>query len=238
MWCQHHNGVFRSENAGADWQRADRDRAGEIRLCRRRAPARSATPPGSSRRSRTSGASRSTPRSWSPAPATAARASRCCAGACRSVTPTTWSGAMRSMSMPAARARLRLDQRRAVDLRKWRRFLDAAERGCRRSRSCASPRPSEALHAHRSENHAGPHKLHGVTRHFLNQASRAPVDCQAISLPPPADIMGRPSRLVLPVRPIYDAASAAVVLKSSSRRSTAQAIRYPRARPGRLAYHR
>jgi transposase len=37
----------------------------------------------------------------------------------------------------------------------------------------------------------GPHKLHGVERHFLSQVSRAPVDCQAISLPPPADIRCR-----------------------------------------------
>ena len=37
----------------------------------------------------------------------------------------------------------------------------------------------------------GPHKPHGVERHFLSQVSRAPVDCQAISLPPPADIRCR-----------------------------------------------
>ena len=29
----------------------------------------------------------------------------------------------------------------------------------------------------------GPHKLHGVERHFLCQVSRTPIDCQAISLP-------------------------------------------------------
>ena len=34
----------------------------------------------------------------------------------------------------------------------------------------------------------GPHKTHGVERHFFNQGSGTPVDCQAISLPPPADI--------------------------------------------------
>ncbi len=35
----------------------------------------------------------------------------------------------------------------------------------------------------------GPHKTRGVERHFLNQGSRTPVDCQAISLPPPADLI-------------------------------------------------
>jgi len=30
----------------------------------------------------------------------------------------------------------------------------------------------------------GPHKLYGIIRHFLNQVSRTPFDCQAISLPP------------------------------------------------------
>lgn len=33
----------------------------------------------------------------------------------------------------------------------------------------------------------GPHKLHGVERHFFDQGSETPVDCQAISLPPPAE---------------------------------------------------
>jgi putative transposase len=37
----------------------------------------------------------------------------------------------------------------------------------------------------------GPHKLDGVMRHFFGQVSRAPVDCQAISLPPPADLVSR-----------------------------------------------
>ena len=37
----------------------------------------------------------------------------------------------------------------------------------------------------------GPHKIPGVERRFLNQASRTPFDCQAISLPPPANICGR-----------------------------------------------
>ena len=30
----------------------------------------------------------------------------------------------------------------------------------------------------------GPHKTPGVERHFLNQVSRTPFDCQAISIPP------------------------------------------------------
>jgi hypothetical protein len=33
-------------------------------------------------------------------------------------------------------------------------------------------------------------KLSASKRHFLNQDSRTPVDCQAISLPPPANIVG------------------------------------------------
>lgn len=41
----------------------------------------------------------------------------------------------------------------------------------------------------------GPHKTLGVERHFLNQDSRPPVDCQAISLPPPADFVGRSRRI-------------------------------------------
>ena len=36
---------------------------------------------------------------------------------------------------------------------------------------------------------SGPHKLRGVGRHFLNQVSRTPFDCQAISLPPLANIV-------------------------------------------------
>jgi transposase len=35
----------------------------------------------------------------------------------------------------------------------------------------------------------GPHKLFGVERRFLNQVSRTPFDCQAISLPPLANIV-------------------------------------------------
>ena len=35
----------------------------------------------------------------------------------------------------------------------------------------------------------GPHKLFGVGRRFLNQVSRTPFDCQAISLPPLANIV-------------------------------------------------
>ena len=37
----------------------------------------------------------------------------------------------------------------------------------------------------------GYRKLSARPRHFFNQSSRTPVDCQAISLPPPADISGR-----------------------------------------------
>src|SRR4051794_22694060 len=43
----------------------------------------------------------------------------------------------------------------------------------------------------------GPHKLHGIECHFLNQGSRTPVGCQAISLPPLADIIAD-VRLVAP----------------------------------------
>ena len=35
----------------------------------------------------------------------------------------------------------------------------------------------------------GPHKTLGVERHFLNQVSRTPFDCRAISLPPLANIV-------------------------------------------------
>ena len=49
---------------------------------------------------------------------------------------------------------------------------------------------------------SGPHKGVGVERHFCGEASRTPVDCQAIFLSPPADI-GRPAR---PRRPNSDQA--------------------------------
>jgi len=51
----------------------------------------------------------------------------------------------------------------------------------------------------------GPHKGVGVERHFCGEASRTPVDCQAIFLSPPADI-GRPAR---PRRPNSDQAATA-----------------------------
>ena len=35
----------------------------------------------------------------------------------------------------------------------------------------------------------GPHKLFGGERRFLNQVSRTPIACQAISLPPLANIV-------------------------------------------------
>jgi hypothetical protein len=39
---------------------------------------------------------------------------------------------------------------------------------------------------------SGPHKLNGIKCHWTVQGSRTPVDCQAISLPPPADLVSRP----------------------------------------------
>ena len=41
---------------------------------------------------------------------------------------------------------------------------------------------------------SGPHKTHGVERRFLNQASGAPIDCQAISLSPLANLIDRSAR--------------------------------------------
>jgi hypothetical protein len=38
---------------------------------------------------------------------------------------------------------------------------------------------------------SGPHNILGVERRFFNQVSRTPFDCQAISLSPPANIIGR-----------------------------------------------
>lgn len=51
----------------------------------------------------------------------------------------------------------------------------------------------------------GPHKGVGVERHFCGEASKTPVDCQAIFLSPPADIE-RPAR---PRRPNSDQAATA-----------------------------
>jgi hypothetical protein len=49
------------------------------------------------------------------------------------------------------------------------------------SGSCPRPRWRSAR--------PGPHKTLGVERHFLNQGSSTPFDCQAISLPPLANIV-------------------------------------------------
>src|ERR1700719_1042403 len=49
------------------------------------------------------------------------------------------------------------------------------------SGSCPRPRWRSAR--------PGPHKTRGVERHFLNQGSSTPFDCQAISLPPLANIV-------------------------------------------------
>ena len=76
VWCQHHNGVFRSENGGpigTSWRRSAR------RNSALRSPPTRVTriPPGLSRRSKTSGGSRSMARWSSRAPVTAAAVSRC-----------------------------------------------------------------------------------------------------------------------------------------------------------------
>jgi hypothetical protein len=41
----------------------------------------------------------------------------------------------------------------------------------------------------------GPHKTPGVERHFFNQVSGTPIDCQAISRSPPADLIGQATPL-------------------------------------------
>jgi hypothetical protein len=71
----------------------------------------------------------------------------------------------------------------------------------------------------------GPHKLHGVERHFLNQVSRTPIDCQAISLSPPADINGRAASSVPSADIGYAAAPAAAASNDAPRRNTAHTIR-------------
>ena len=43
VWCQHHNGVFRSENAGATWREVTAIQPSEVRLCCRGAPERPET---------------------------------------------------------------------------------------------------------------------------------------------------------------------------------------------------
>src|ERR1700730_15251841 len=59
-------------------------------------------------------------------------------------------------------------------------------------------------------------------RHFLNQGS-TPVDCQAISLPPPANIVG--FRVARTLRLFHHASDVALGLNVSLRRNTAQAMR-------------
>ena len=62
-------------------------------------------------------------------------------------------------------------------------------------------------------------------RHFLNQGSRTPVDCQAILLPPPANTNGRSTHNdAQPTYPDYAVAETAI-LKVFPCRSTAQAMR-------------
>jgi len=41
---------------------------------------------------------------------------------------------------------------------------------------------------------SSPHKTHGVERHFLKQVSGTPINCQAISFPPLADIVSHSPR--------------------------------------------
>ena len=53
---------------------------------------------------------------------------------------------------------------------------------------------------------SGPHKGDGVERHFSPEASRTPIDCQAIFLSPLADIMSR--RPLRPADPVQAAPAA------------------------------
>jgi len=140
VWCQHHNGVFRSDDAGHNWR--ELTRSGRRNSASPSPPIRATqTRPGSCRRSRTRSASRSRARSRSPAPATAAKASRYCGTACRSATPTTSSGGTRWQSMPPASASPSARPAAACGFPKT-----PARAGlrptcvCRRYRSCASPR--------------------------------------------------------------------------------------------------
>ncbi len=88
LWVQHHNGIFRSTDGAASWQEIKDippvpDSASPPRSIRT-----IPKPPGSSPRSRTKSASRSTANWSSYAPATAARASKSSTAACRKATPT------------------------------------------------------------------------------------------------------------------------------------------------------
>ena len=72
----------------------------------------------------------------------------------------------------------------------------------------------------------GPHKtLRVAVPYFTQQVSRTPIDCQAISLPPPADLVSPSRRVSAPGRSLSYDAVAAFMLNFSPRRITAQAIR-------------
>lgn len=71
-----------------------------------------------------------------------------------------------------------------------------------------------------------PHKYAGLIGHFVPQASGTPVNCQAISLSPPADIAVVRTVFIRSTK-IFDYASAFIGngVKSQLLRSTAQTIR-------------
>src|SRR5208337_2241151 len=103
LWVQHHNGIFRSDDGSASWgEIADVPPSSFGSPSPFIPPSR--TRPGSCRRSRTSAAFQSTVSSSSPAPATPALPSTCCARACRRNTPMTSSTATRWRSTRPATA--------------------------------------------------------------------------------------------------------------------------------------
>jgi hypothetical protein len=71
----------------------------------------------------------------------------------------------------------------------------------------------------------GPHKTLGVERRFLNQASGAPFDCQAILSLPSRKLLLTDGRFERDQAELYAATGIPVTANRSPRRSTAQAIR-------------
>ncbi|HKN26648.1 MAG TPA: hypothetical protein VJY34_01690 [Roseiarcus sp.] len=101
LWAQHHNGIFRSDDASASWREI-----ADVRPSSSASPSpsirASRTRPGSCRQSRTSAAFPSRESSSSPAHATPARRSTFSARGCRRSTPMTSSIATRWTSTRAA----------------------------------------------------------------------------------------------------------------------------------------
>ena len=70
-----------------------------------------------------------------------------------------------------------------------------------------------------------PDKTIGVERHFLNQVSRTPLDCQAISPPPLANIVSPSTQQLRRPADSYAAMSAPLAANCCPLRKTAQAMR-------------